>query len=182
MCVICNRAQKLERIIMFKRIAMLLMILMCISFVQPGITAEARKKSYVTKASPRNTFKSYMDYRCIRSRSSMQYKLQRKAVTNKKNGLRMINGRYCIALGSYYTRKIGAKVDLVMSSGKVVKCITADMKADRDTINNHRQHPDGSVAEFVVDTRMLSKKVRRMGDVSYTGPFKGSIKKIRIYK
>ena len=167
---------------MFKRIAMLLMILMCISFVQPGITADAGKQSYVTKASPGNTFKSYMDYRCIRNRSSRQYKLQKKAVTNKKNGLRMIDGRYCIALGSYYTRRIGAKVDLVMSSGKVIKCITADMKADKDTVNNHRQHPDGSVAEFVVDTRALSRKVRRMGDVSYISLFKGSIKKIRIYK
>ena len=94
----------------------------------------------------------------------------------------MIDGRYCIALGSYYTRRIGAKVDLVMSSGKVIKCITADMKADKDTVNNHRQHPDGSVAEFVVDTRALSRKVRRMGDVSYISLFKGSIKKIRIYK
>ena len=167
---------------MFKRIAMLLMILLCISIIQPGRPADARKKNYVTKASPGNTFKSYMDYRCIRNRSSRQYKLQKKAVTNKKTGIRMINGRYCIALGAYYTRRIGAKVDLVMSSGKVVKCITADMKADRDTVNNHRQHRDGSVAEFVVDTPRLSRKVRRMGDVSYTGPFRGRIKKIRIYK
>ena len=167
---------------MVKRMAKVLIILLCTMILSPSGTVEAKKKNYITKASPGNTFKSYMDYRCITNRSSRQYKLQKKAGTNKKNGLRMIEGRYCIALGSYYTRKIGAKVDLVMSSGKVVKCITADMKADRDTVNNHRQHRDGSVAEFVVDTKKLSRKVRRMGDVSYTGPFKGRIKKIRIYK
>lgn len=167
---------------MYKRIVTVVILLFSLSFSQPCEIAEAKKKNYVAKASPGNTFKSYMDYRCIRNRSSRQYKLQKKAVTNKKNGLRMINGRYCIALGSYYTRRIGAKVDLVMSSGKVIQCITADMKADRDTINRHRQHRDGSVAEFVVDTKKLSGKVRRMGDVSYTGPFKGRIRQIRIYK
>ena len=167
---------------MAKRMAGMLIILLCIMLISPSGITEEKKKRFITKASPGNPFKSYMDYRCITNRSSRQYKLQRKAVTNKSNGLRMIKGRYCIALGSYYTRKIGAKVDLVMGSGKVVKCITADMKSDRDTVNNHRQHRDGSVAEFVVDTRKLSKKVRRMGDVSYTSPFKGRIKKIRIYK
>ena len=167
---------------MAKRMAGMLIILLCIMLISPSGMAEAKKKRFITKASPGNPFKSYMDYRCITNRSSRQYKLQRKAVTNKSNGLRMIKGLYCLALGSYYTRKIGAKVDLVMGSGKVVKCITADMKSDRDTVNNHRQHRDGSVAEFVVDTRKLSKKVRRMGDVSYTSPFKGRIKKIRIYK
>lgn len=182
MCVIYNRAQKKERDIMCKQKAILLMIVLCVSILLPDMTVEAKQKKYITKASPGCTFKSYMDYRSIRNRSSKQYKLQKKAVTNKKNGLRMINGRYCIALGSYYTRKIGAKVDLVMSSGKVVKCITADMKADKDTINRHRQHPDGSVAEFVVDTGRLSNKVRRMGDVSYANPFKGRIRQIRIYK
>ena len=167
---------------MVKRRARILFFLLCIIMLLPSGSVEAKKTRYVTKASPGNTFKSYMDYRCIKNRSSKQYKLQKKAVTNKKNGIRMIKGRYCIALGSYYTRKIGAKVDLVMGSGRVVKCITADMKADRDTINNHRQHRDGSVAEFVVDTKKLSRKVRRMGDVSYTGLFKGRIRKIRIYK
>lgn len=139
-------------------------------------------KNYVVKKSPGCSFKSYMDYHCITCHASRQYKIQRKSHTDKKTGIRLYKGRYCIALGSFYTKKIGVKIDLIMSSGKVVKCITADMKADCDTINLHRQHPDGSVVEFIVSTKKLPKKVKRMGDISYTGPFKGSIKKIKIYK
>ena len=64
-----------------------------------------------------------------------------------------------------------------------LKCITADSKADKDTINNHRIHKDGSVAEFIVKTSTLPKKVRLMGDVSYAGKqFKGEIVKIKVYQ
>lgn len=157
----------------------LLILLLLMGIMVPTNLASARGK-IVTKASPSNSFKSYMDFRCIKNRSSKQYKLQKKAHTNKKNGIRMVGDRYCIALGSYYTRKIGTKVNLVMKSGKVIECIMADMKADSDTINKHRQHRDGSVVEVVVDTKRLSKKVRRMGNVSYAKPFAGSIKKIQI--
>lgn len=142
-----------------------------------------KKPKYITKSSPSNTFKSYMDYRCITAKSSPQYKLQHnKAYTDDRTGIRMVNGRYCIALGSYYVKTVGTKVDLIMKNGKVIKCILADQKADKDTINNHRQHPDGSIIEVLVDTGSLPRKVKRTGDVSYVNPFKGSIKKIRIYK
>lgn len=64
-----------------------------------------------------------------------------------------------------------------------LKCITADCKADKDTIKNHRIHKDGSVVEFVVRTGCLPKKVKRMGDVSYVGNrFRGKIKKINVYE
>ena len=64
-----------------------------------------------------------------------------------------------------------------------LKCITADSKADKDTIYNHRIHKDGSVAEFVVDTSSLPQKARLMGDISYAGKqFKGKIIKIKVYK
>lgn len=143
----------------------------------------SRKKThYVTKSCPKNTIKSYMDYRSIRDKSSKQYKLQKKAHTDKKTGIRKVKSRYCVAVGSYYTRKIGIKLDLVLSSGRVVKCITADQKSDRHTINKHRIHPDGSVAEFLVDSKRLKKRVRRMGDISCIRSFHGRVKKIRVYK
>lgn len=142
-----------------------------------------KKIKYITKGCPAGKIKSYMDYRCITDKTSKQYKLQKKAHTDKKTGIRMIKGRYCIAVGSYFTKKIGKKIDLVMQNGQVVECILADQKDDKDTINHHRQHAtDGSVAEFVVDTNRLSRKVRRMGDVSYTRPFRGKITRMRIYK
>ena len=66
----------------------------------------------------------------------------------------------------------------------ILKCITADSKADKDTIKNHRVHKDGSVVEFVVKSSALNKKARyTFGDISYAGKqFKGRIIEIRVYK
>ena len=97
----------------------------------------------------------------------------------------MVGDRYCIAIGSYYTKTIGKKIDIVLKhKGKthVLKCITADSKADKDTVSKHRIHKDGSVVEFVVNTSSLPQKAKVMGDISYAGKkFKGKITKIRVY-
>lgn len=171
--------------------AIILLFLGCIivnlfNYMSTDISVESKcskkKSHYVTKACPKNKMKSYMDDRTIRDKSSKQYRLQKKAYTDKKTGIRKVKSRYCVAVGSYYTRKIGIKLDLVLSSGKVVKCITADQKSDRHTINKHRIHPDGSVAEFLVDSKKLRKRVKRMGDISYIRSFHGIIKKIRVYR
>ena len=65
-----------------------------------------------------------------------------------------------------------------------LKCITADSKADKDTINNHRIHKDGSIVEFVVKSSALNKKARyTWGNISYAGKqFRGKIVEIRVYK
>ena len=147
-----------------------------------------KRSKYRTYQSPSsNTFKSYEDVDCITDSTKLAQGRLKKKYHLDKSGVYMVGDRYCIAVGSYYTKKIGVKIDLVLSSlnGRkhTLKCITADSKADKDTIYNHRIHKDGSVAEFVVNTNSLSKKTRLMGDVSYAGKqFKGSIVKIKIYK
>lgn len=149
------------------------------------------KKSYKYKSfsvpSPK-TFKSYEDASYITDNKSIpQGKLKDKYHLDYHSGVWMVENRYCIAVGSYYTNKVGVKVDLVLSpvGGRkhTLKCITADSKADKDTINNHRIHRDGSVVEFVVNKRYLSSLTKKMGDISYAGKkFKGKITKIKIYK
>ena len=147
-----------------------------------------KRSKYRAYQSPSsNTFKSYEDVDCITDSTKLAQGRLKKKYHLDKSGVYMVGDRYCIAVGSYYTKKIGVKIDLVLSSlnGRkhTLKCITADSKADKDTIYNHRIHKDGSVAEFVVNTNSLSKKTRLMGDVSYAGKqFKGSIVKIKIYK
>lgn len=171
--------------------AIILLFLGCIiavlfNYMNTNISVKSKcskkKSHYIIKDCPKNTMKSYMDYRTIRSKSSKQYKLQKKAHTDKRTGIRKVKDRYCVAVGSYYTRKIGIKLDLVLSSGKIIRCITGDQKSDRHTINKHRIHPDGSVAEFLVDSRKLKKRVKRMGDISYIRSFRGRIEKIRVYR
>lgn len=118
-------------------------------------------------STPNNGIKSYMPYTAITSTSSPQYKLQQKAYTGNY-GIRQVNGRYCVAVGSAYTTTIGQYFDLVLANGSVIPCILADCKADKDTneSNTITSH-DGSLVEFVVSSGNLSSMVKRMGDISY---------------
>lgn len=144
---------------------------------------KSSKERYTVYGTPsHNSFKSYMSYRAVSS-SSAQGKLQAQAKTDAKTGIRKVDGRYCVALGSYYCSKIGTKFDLVMSNGSVVKCILGDQKANRDTDAKNQKTSDGSIAEFLVDMNKLPSKVKTMGDVSYADKdLKGNIAKIRVYE
>ena len=141
------------------------------------------KPNYVNMSTPsNNSFKSYMSYKCITNKSSDQYIFQRKCHTGEY-GIRMYRDRYCIAVGSYYTTQIGTKIDLIMESGVIIKCILADCKADIHTDSKNRQNENVSIAEFVVDTNNLNVMARKMGDISYSNKkFKGEIKYVRVYK
>ena len=107
--------------------------------------------------------KHYMPYHLVTNKTSSQYYFLRddKATTDKKTGIRMHDGRYCIAVGSYYTSKIGTKINLVMRNGNTVKCVLGDQKADKDTIVNHSQAKDGSIVEMVVDYQYFRKTPRQ---------------------
>ncbi len=133
------------------------------------------------------TFKSYEDAGCITGNTKYaQGRMKKKYHLDYNSGVYMAGNRYCIAVGSYYITRIGTKIDLVLShNGKkhVLECITADSKADKDTVSCHRIHTDGSVTEFIADTDTLPRKARKMGDISYAGKkFKGRIIKIKVYR
>lgn len=120
-----------------------------------------------TYYAPYNRIKSYMPYTAITSRSSDQWKLQQIAYTGT-HGIRQVNGRYCIAVGSAYTSQIGQYIDLVLENGTTIPCILADQKADKDTnAENTITEHDGSLVEFVVNSGSLSSMVKKMGDISY---------------
>lgn len=140
------------------------------------------------KSPSNNTFKSCLPANCLTRNTSLpQGRLRKKYTLDYKTGVYKVGDRYCVALGSYYTTKIGTKIDLVLShNGRkhVLKCILADQKADKDTVNNHKVHKDGSVAEFVVHSKVMPYKARYVhGDVSYAGKqFRGKIVQIRVYQ
>lgn len=140
------------------------------------------KTTGVAYDSPREYQKSYMPYTAITSRSSKQYKLQQQAYTGNY-GIRMINNRYLVAIGSFYTTEIGVYFDLVLENGTVIPCILGDAKADQHTDSTHRytKH-DGSVAEFIIDSSAISSMVRRMGNIGYAcSSWNSPIVKIIIY-
>ena len=147
-----------------------------------------KRSKYRAYQSPSsNSFKSYEDADCITDSTKLAQGRLKKKYHLEKSGVWMVGNRYCIAVGSYYTKKIGVKIDLVLShNGRkhTLKCITADSKSDKDTISNHRVHKDGSIVEFVVKSSALNKKARyTWGNISYAGKqFRGRIVEIRVYK
>lgn len=125
-----------------------------------------------------SNFKSYMDYRCITNTESAQYKLQQDCYTDE-NGLRVYDGYYVVALGTYYSSTIGDKFKITLDSGEELYCVVGDVKADCDTDKTNRYVPiNGNIIEFIVDTRKLPKDVRFMGTVSALDDFEGSVESI----
>lgn len=121
--------------------------------------------------------KTYMGYTAVTSRTSPQWKLLRgsSAYTDATTGLRMVDGRYCIAVGTFYCSTIGTKINLIMENGATVECILGDVKSDRHTDPTHRyQAQDGSVVEMIVDRAVFHSTSQ------YPSELSGRISRIEI--
>lgn len=152
-----------------------------VSYISKQYISDTRLE-YNEKGVEGDMRKSYMDYTCITDTTSAQWVLQHNYAYTESNGVRAVNGRYCIALGSYYTHMVGQYVDLILENGIVIPCIIGDQKKDEDTINGCRLGVDGGVAEFVVETSALNSKVTQTGDVSYSSnEWLSNVVLIRVY-
>ena len=123
-------------------------------------------------------FKTYMDYRTITDTSSKQYELQQQAITNEI-GIREINGRLMVAMGTYYVEKVGKKFDITLSTGEVIPVIVGDIKSDlhTDPTNRYIQH-NGNIVEFIVNEDILDRKIKLTGSLNH-GKLKGQVTKIQ---
>lgn len=113
-------------------------------------------------------FKSYMSYKAITSKSSPQYKLQSNYAYTGNYGIRQVDDRYCIAIGTFSGAAIGTYVDLVLENGTVIPCIIGDFKANihTDSKNIVTMH-NGCISEFIIDADKLHATAKKMGDISY---------------
>lgn len=127
--------------------------------------------------------KTWMPYTAITSRGSKQYKLQKKAYTGDY-GIRMINGRYCVAIGSHFECKIGQYFDLILANGEVIPCIMADQKANKHTDSeNIITTSTNCLSEFIVDKNALNRNAKRDGDISSCCPeWKSVVNQIKVYE
>lgn len=108
---------------------------------------------------------SYMYGMNITSVNSMQYKfIHSGSVMPDDNGYLIdSDGRYLVAVGTYFANNIGDKIDILFDDGTILKCVVGDFKADRHTDETHRYYKgyldedgafhqgDGSVLEFILD-------------------------------
>ncbi len=120
---------------------------------------------YYAPSGYKSTRMSYMDYRTITDTESEQYLLQNwYGSTDPATGIRLVGGRYCIALGQEITSRKGQFVDVVLENGLRLQCILADCKRYCDTVGgNGYVGADGGMVEFVVDEDYLPEDVILMG-------------------
>ena len=131
-----------------------------------------------------NSFKSYMPYTSITSVTSPQYRLQNEYAYTGGYGIRQVNGRFCIAIGTFSNARIGTYVDLILENEIVIHCIVGDFKANihTDSSNIVTGH-NGCVSEFLIDSATLNAIAKKMGDISYCKEeWKSPVKIIRVYE
>ena len=116
-------------------------------------------------------FKSWMSYKTITNRSSKQYKLQQIASTGYA-GIRTVNNRYCVAIGTAFDASIGTYIDLILEDGFVIPCIVADIKSPKHTDANNVFTITGKTkkticcTEFVIDPEKLNVNAMESGNIS----------------
>ena len=131
------------------------------------------------------TTKTFAYYTAVSVKSSPQYKLlnSSECYTDEETGIRMVDGFYCIALGSYYGSTIGTKYRITLKDGdeyKELNCILCDQKANRHTDAKHQyavQNKD--IMEFYIEK---SKRPRGIsGDYGNLEQFRGEVVRIEQY-
>ena len=128
--------------------------------------------------------KTYAYYTAVTAKGSPQYKLlnSSECYTDPETGIRMVDGCYCVALGSYYGTRIGTKYRITFSTGTSINVILCDQKADRHTDSNHQYAVNNSdIVEFYVQGSAMPSSVRRGGSFGSYPKFAGSVTSIEKY-
>lgn len=137
---------------------------------------ETTKPQTPTYSTSWGSMKSYMSYKAITNTRSKQYQLQQQAITDPATGIRTINGDYCVAIGSGWGCAVGDRILVTLQGGKTFNAIVADAKANAHTNSDNKTTThDGSVIEFVVDTKALPKSVKISGNVGTLDQFSGGV-------
>ncbi len=124
--------------------------------------------------------KTWECYTAINNRASRHYKLQTLAVTDEY-GFRKVDGRYTVAVGTYFHAPVGTYIDIYLDNGTMIPCVVGDIKSDAHTDEaNHAFTVNSKCAtEFICDP-----KIRNYcsGDVSETFPeWKSPASFIEVY-
>lgn len=128
--------------------------------------------------------KPYMDFRCVTSPESEQWKLlHSENCVSVGNGLMSIDGYYCVAMGQNFG-SIGDRFIAVLEKNNgeryEVGLIMADAKQMCHTRNNKGWvGVNGHVFEMVVDTDVLNPTAKVMGDCNYVPELEGKVVEIR---
>ena len=130
-------------------------------------------------------FKSFMPYEAIKCWTPKD--LQDVAYTGTY-GIRMVEGRYCVAVGTACKADVGTYIDLVLENGTIIPAIVSDTKDDKDTqSNNLITKANDCCSEFVVDVESLPYAVKNSnhtgsGNISSCcSEWESPVVEIRVY-
>ena len=127
--------------------------------------------------------KSYMPLSAINSVSSDQYKVKVQAYTGD-NGIAVVDGRYCVAMATYYGIEVGQYFDLILENGNVIPCVMCDVKSDAhtDTATHSYTVSNKCGSEFVIaSVPQLKLAIGGMGSLSYIDGWNSPVQTVRIY-
>ena len=126
-------------------------------------------------------FKSFMPYTSISSYK--QYDLQQVAYT-ADYGMRKVEGRYCVAVGTACNAEVGDIGEIILENGVSIPVIIGDIKDDRDTqANNLITSANGCASEFIVDYWSVPYEIRDSGSMSNCyDEWQSKVVQIKIYE
>lgn len=149
-----------------------------ISQLEEKIATQEQKKSVTstnTTSVSNRDFKSYMSYKAITDRSSKQWQLQQQAYTDD-NGIRCVNGRPMIAVGTGWGLVVGDVALVTCDNGNSFEVIIGDIKADAHTLaDNKTGAANGCRCEFIVDSSALNNTVKVIGNVAVLKAYSGYV-------
>lgn len=130
------------------------------------------------------SFKSYMSYKAITNTGSKAYAIQHTYAYTGDYGIRQVDNRYCVAIGSGFNASVGTYIDVVLENNTVIQCVVSDIKDDGDTdADNMITLSNGCACEFVVDISALDSNAKRSGDMSACDEnWKSRVVKIKVYE
>lgn len=157
-------------------------------YVDMNYISEGANACKVYKIRDFRCFKSYMSYESIKDETSKQYELREKYAYTGEYGIRQINERFCVAVGTYFDMEIGTYFDLILENGTIIPCVLGDVKDEKHTLSdNITTAKNLCVSEFIVDEKYLPYKVKNNEETSSGNisdcceEWNSSVVEIRVY-
>lgn len=127
----------------------------------------------------RNDFKSYMPYTAITNIASKQLELQQQAYTDE-NGLRCIDGKPMIAVGTGWGVSVGDIVLITCANSNSFEAIIGDIKDNMDTnSDNKTTSANNCRCEFIVDMDKLNSNIKTSGNVAVLEQYSGYVMNVQ---
>ena len=142
-------------------------------------TQTQTKTQTTTTQVSKKDFKSYMPYTAITNKASKQWQLQQSATTDK-NGLRCIDGKPMVAVGTGWGISVGDTAIITCDNGNSFEVVIGDIKANNHTnMENKTTSANNCRCEFIVDYKQLNPTVKKMGNVAVLKQYNGYVTNVQ---